>query len=68
MTWLGDPEIKKQIPREALLKERSKLEAKIKEINAEPMPKEEWKQRFRKEDLLKLAKQIINIDKKLGRK
>ena len=66
--WLGDQDAKKLIPRAELLAQRADLEKKIKDINAQPMPKEEWQKRFRNEDLTKLAKQILNIDKKLGRK
>ena len=53
--------------REALLKERAALEARIREMRAAPQAKSENGRRMDQEAMLALARQMVNIDKKLGR-
>jgi len=71
MVWIGDPEERRvDTPeRRELLTQRKELEQKVKELNAKPLPQGDREQmlRFRKLDLLELAKKIGKIDKKLGR-
>lgn len=50
-----------------LLLERSRLEKQLKDLNSSPLGKSVASMNARKEDLLSIAKKIVNIDKKLGR-
>ncbi len=50
-----------------LLAERDKLENQLKELNASSLGRSEAALNARKEDLLAIAKKIVQIDKKLGR-
>ena len=70
MTWLKDqnsglpPAVKA-----ALTAERAALVDKIRALQASPLPRGDKavQQRFRTEDLAKLANQVVTIDRKLGR-
>ena len=53
--------------REALLKERAALEARIRAMKAAPQAKSENGRRMDQEAMLEVARQMVNIDKKLGR-
>ena len=68
--WIGNPDERKNPEREALLKQREKLVSKVTALKNSPPPagSPSFKFKFYQEDLLKLAKEILNVDKKLGRK
>lgn len=69
MTWYADrlENQPKGGERDKLLALRQKLVFQIEELQAMPMGKTQTAKNGRAEDLAKLAKKIINIDKKLGR-
>ena len=57
----------KPVDREKLLRQREDLETQIKALKASPVGRSQTAINGRQEDLLNLAKQMVSIDRKLGR-
>ena len=66
MVWVGD-KAGKPVDRQALLDERAELVEQIKSFKQLPKPTSSAAARFRQEDMEKLAKRVLAIDKALGR-
>ncbi len=68
--WIGNPDDRENPERAALLAQRVELVKKVEERkrNAPAPTAAGYIHKFYREDLTKLAREILNIDKKLGRK
>lgn len=68
MTWLGDDQAKpSDAERAKLLEKRAKIQKEIEVLGMKPIGPTNAARLGRIEDLTKLAKEIVKIDKKLGR-
>lgn len=68
--WIGNPDDRTNPERTALLERRAELvkQVEARKKNAPASTAAGYIHKFYREDLTKLAKEILNIDKKLGRK
>jgi SMC interacting uncharacterized protein involved in chromosome segregation len=69
MTWLADTQNGRPASneREKLLTQRERIQLQIEELKSSPVGKSNAAIQGRQEDLLALARKMVNIDKKLGR-